>query len=80
MSFFEGGGSKGKILQQVYNLLQTIKPTSVEPERAFSAAGLFCTKVRSRLGDDTLDALSFLRSYFKNQIVKKKINLSLSSK
>ena len=64
MSFYEGGLVRGKYLQQAYNYFQTVQPTSVEPERAFSAASLFCTKIRSSLDDDTLDALCFLRAYF----------------
>lgn len=61
MNLFENGGTRGHHLQLVYKYLLTIPPTSVEAERAFSAAGY---KLRSRLGDDTLDALLFLRSYF----------------
>jgi hypothetical protein len=65
MAVFESGGSRGDRLQTAYSYLLTIKPTSVESERAFSAAGLFCGKLRSQLNDDTLDELCFLRSYFK---------------
>ena len=40
---------------------------SVEAERAFCAAELFVTKLRSRLSDKSLNALTFLRScYMKN--------------
>jgi len=45
----------------------TIKLTSVESERAFAAAGLYATEIRSRLGDETLDALCLLKMYFKNK-------------
>lgn len=49
-----------------------IRLTRVEPERVFSGAGLICTKIRSRLGDKTLDSLSFLQSYFlKNDVLQK---------
>ena len=64
MSLFEGGSTRGDHLQKAYNFLLTIKPTSVEAERAFSAAGLFCTKIRTRLSDQTLDDLCFLKAYF----------------
>ena len=40
-------------------ILLTVPPTSVEAERAFSAAGLFVTKLRSRLGDQSIDTLFF---------------------
>ena len=35
-----------------------------ESERAFSAAGLFVTKIRSRMSDDLLERLCFLRAHF----------------
>ena len=66
MTVFECSGVRGRILQLVYSYLQSIPPTSVEAERAFSAAGILCTKIRSRLGDATLDTLCFLRSYYRN--------------
>ena len=58
-------------LELLYNTLLTIPPTSVEAERAFSAAELFITKLRSRLSDNSIDALCFLRTYY---IQKGKIN------
>ncbi len=65
MSLFEDEGLRGKYLQQVYDLLLTIRPTSVESERAFSAAGVIMNKLRCRLNDQTLNALCFLRAHFK---------------
>lgn len=64
---FETTGKRGHYLELAYQYLMTIPPTSVEPERAFSAAGYIGTKIRSRLGDTTLDALLFLRSFFQNE-------------
>lgn len=64
MAAFEENGKRGTILQFVYLALIGIQPTSVEAERAFSAAGGFCTKRRTNLGDKTLSVLCFLRSYF----------------
>ena len=64
MSLFEGGGGRGRILQLVYDYLLTVAPTSVESERAFSAAGVVCSKLRTRLGDETLDSLCMLRTFF----------------
>ena len=40
----------------------TIKPTSVVSERTFTAAGFLATKIRSRLSDETLDVLCFLKT------------------
>lgn len=70
IAVLEDGGGRGFNLEKLYNFLLTIKLTSVDAERAFSNAGLICTKVRSRLSDISIDALAFLRSYFQK---KKKI-------
>ena len=72
MSLFENGAVRGHHLELVYQYLLTISPTSVEEERAFSAAGFIANKIRSRLGDDILDALMFLRSYFQRIAYLKK--------
>ena len=66
MAVFERSGVRGRSLQLVYSHLLSIPPTSVEAERAFSSAGLLCTRIKSRLGDVTLDTLCFLRSYYGN--------------
>jgi len=47
---------------------QSIPPTSVEAERASSAAGTLCAKIRLRPSDATLDTLCFLRSYYRKWI------------
>ena len=66
MQLFENGGTQEDFLQRAFDFLMTSKPTSVESECTFSAAGCFATKKRSRLGDETLNALCFLKTYFKN--------------
>ncbi|CAH1637000.1 unnamed protein product [Spodoptera littoralis] len=66
-ALFENGGDRGKHLNQCYNYLLSIPPTSVEAERAFSNAGYFCNKIRSSLSEKSLNALCFLRAYFKNE-------------
>ena len=58
-------GTKSTRLTLLLKALYSIPPTSVESERAFSAAGLFVTKIRNRMGDDILDGLCFLRSYLR---------------
>ena len=58
---FEASGIRPANLQTLYEALLTIQPTSVEAERAFSACGLFVTKLRSRLHDSTIDALCFIK-------------------
>lgn len=66
MAVFDSSGQRGRMMEQAYQYLLSVPPTSVEAERAFSAAGVLCTKLRSRLGDDTLDSLAFLRSYYQS--------------
>lgn len=64
MTDYECDGIKGKYLSIIYDYLMTIAPTSVEAERAFSAAGYICSSLRSRLGDETINTICFLRSCF----------------
>ncbi len=67
MVMFDSSGVRGRCLQLAYSHLLSIPRTSVEAERAFSAAGLLCTKLRSRLGDRTLDTLCFLRTFYQGR-------------
>lgn len=64
MAVFESSGKRGRSLEQAYKYLLTVPPTSVEAERAFSAAGVLCTKLRNRLQDKTLDTLCVLRAHY----------------
>ena len=50
--------------EQLFKALLIIPPTSFEAEQAFSAAGLFATKLRSRLSDKSVSALIFLSSHY----------------
>ena len=52
------------LIEKLYAALKTIKPTSVEAERVFSAFGYFVSKIRNCLNDVTIDALLFLRYYY----------------
>ena len=61
------GGKRGRYQQLVYDYLMSIPPSSVEAERAFSAAGTsLCTKVRYRLSDSSIDTLCFLRAHYRS--------------
>ena len=60
-------GKRPSKLEQLFRALSSIPPTSVEAERAFSAAGLFATKLRSRFADKSVNAVSFLRSHYMKQ-------------
>ena len=68
MTLYEAtkGQTRPVHLEQLYRALKSIKPSSIDPERAFSAMGYFCTKIRSRMGDDVLDAIIFMQQYYKN--------------
>ena len=63
MALFATTGHRGRFLQQA---LMTVPATSVQVDRAYSAAGILCSKLRSSLGDNTLDTLCFLRSYYRD--------------
>ena len=69
-TIFQTTGVRGRCLQLAYSYLLSVPPASVEAERAFSAAGLLCTKIRSRMSDKSLDALCFLRSYYASSMRK----------
>ena len=62
---FEATKMRPKNLENLYRSLLTIRPTSVEAERAFSAMGLFATKIKNRLNDDTLNAMIVMRQFYK---------------
>lgn len=53
-------------LEKIYRALNSIKPTSTDVERVFSVSSNFCTKIRSRLSDKSLNSLVFLK-YFYNK-------------
>ena len=44
MSLFESGATRDNHLQKAYDYILSIRSTSVESERAFSAAGFLCPK------------------------------------
>ena len=56
------------MLAMLKKALLTVVPTSVEPERCFSAAGQICTKLRTSLKDDFLtyciQIKAFLQEYY----------------
>ena len=57
MQLYTSTGNRGHSLLKAYNYLMSITATSVEAERAFSATGALCTKLRSRLADDAIDTM-----------------------
>ena len=65
MTIFENANKRPAIL--VFCAIKTLRPTSFEAERAFSAVGLIVTKLRSSLKEETIDALTFLRKNLKKE-------------
>ena len=63
MLLYETSKRRPENLEKLFSALKTIRPTSVEAERTFSALGYFANKIRSQLNHETLDALIFLRQY-----------------
>lgn len=48
-------------------------PMSAEPERVFSSAGLTLSNRRCRMGDDALQAIECLKTWFREGLVEKEI-------
>lgn len=65
LNIFELTGELTITLKKLFDSIKSIKPTSTESERVFSIASCFSTKKRSRLSDASLNALCFLKTYFK---------------
>ena len=69
-----------RYLQLLYKALKTIKPTSVEAERAFSAMGFFVNKLRNRMSDKTLDELITMRQHYKKPKKPLKMTVIMNKK
>ena len=50
MITFEQSGKKSENLENIYQAMCAIPPTSVESEHAFSAVGFFCDKIEIKIG------------------------------
>ena len=66
IELFATTGHRVRCLQHAFDYLMTVPATSVEAERAFSAAGILYSKLRSSLRNKTLDTLCFFRSYYRD--------------
>lgn len=64
MLHFDTTHELGPLLSKLLGALKTIQPSSTESERTFSSSANFCTKRRTRLNDESLNALCFLKCYF----------------
>ena len=58
---FEATGEKTANITKTSAALESIPPTSVEVERAFSAVGLFIMRLRTRLSDKSANCLSIFQ-------------------
>lgn len=66
-SLSKSNGELTENLKRLSDALSTIKPTSIDSERAFSVASNFCSKLRSKLSDKSLHTLVFLKYHFINK-------------
>ena len=57
-------------LKYVFEALKTILPSSIESERTFSVTGFCITKLRCSLGDQSLNALVFLKTRLSEKYTK----------
>ncbi|GFW91994.1 hypothetical protein TNCV_2152741 [Trichonephila clavipes] len=64
MQLFDSTENQSPNIIKLCDALKTILLTSVEAERAFSAAGLFVTKLRTRLSDKNLETLIYPQRRF----------------
>ena len=65
MQLFEATKKRPENSEKIYRSLFTIRPTSVEAERAFSAMGLFATTIRSLKIERPVTSCSFI-AYLKH--------------
>lgn len=64
LATFHENGRRQVHLENLYQALLTIPPTSVTSERCFSISGSFVTKKRNNLSNKTIDNLCFLKGYY----------------
>ena len=65
IQWFEATKQRPENSEKLHRSPLTIRLMSVEAERTVSALGLLATKIRSRLNDDTLNAMIVMRQFFK---------------
>ena len=67
LQLFDSTRNRSLNIIKIAQVLTSTHFSSVESEGAFSAAGLFITKLRTRLSDKSIDCLCFIRSYLLNK-------------
>ena len=63
-SRYERLGEMSPSIEQLCEAIKSIRISSVEAERVFSVSGSVVTKIRTRLEDQTVDNLVFLKKYY----------------
>ena len=66
MNLYEATNKLPRNLCLMKKALLTVTPVTAEVERSFSTSGRFISRLRSRLGDRTIDALQFLKGHYSN--------------
>ena len=66
LSVAEQTGKRGILLENIYQMMYIVPPTSVEAERVFSSTAYLCNKLRTKLNDESIDTLCFIRNNEKN--------------
>ena len=64
LSRYERLGEMSASMEQLCEAIKSIRVSSVEAERVFSVSGSVVTKIRTRLGDETVNNLVFLKKYY----------------
>lgn len=64
LKLYEKTGEKTQNVERLIGAFNTVKPTSTQNERNFSTAGNFVSKKRTRLSDEAIDSLCFLKHHF----------------
>jgi len=65
LNLYDSGGPETENIKLLRSAINNIQASSSEAERTFSICGKFCTKIRSRLSDSTLNMLVYLKNIFK---------------
>ena len=64
LSKYERTGEMSPSIEKLADAIKNISVSSVEAERIFSITGSYITKIRSSLGDQTVDDLVFLKKFY----------------
>ena len=64
LEFYSENTLSDQRIEQLKATINSIQPTSVNPERTFSMSGWICNKVRNRMSSELLSAITFLKYNF----------------